>query len=821
MYRHLVEGVIDYAIYMLHPDGTVANWNAGAERAKGYTRKEIVGRHFSCFYTDEERERGLPEHGLTQARDQGRHESEGWRVRKDGTLFWANVVIDAIHDDDGVMLGYTKITRDCTEQRRLMLELQASERTFRLLVQGVTDYAIYMLDVNGHVVNWNAGAQRIKGYQSSEVVGKHFSLFYAPADQAAGLPQRALEIACRDGRYESEGQRVRKDGSLLWTHVVIDAIHDDDGTLLGYTKITRDVTERRERNRQLVQAKELAERYSAEMASLSTFLETVVAHIPSGVIVQDALTRKILLVNRQAELLTGQSRATLQQGSVRDHLPEEMARHFERLTDEALRGTGVRHDEEELPTARGNRTLRTETLVFHGADPRSRYVLLVANDVTDENAAHAQIRYMAHHDTLTGMPNRRLFRERLLHGLQKQASDKLTAVLCLDLDNFKSVNDTLGHQFGDELLRSLAKRLPRILREGDTLARLGGDEFAIILPGLDREEDIREIALRLIEAVRPAFHIDGHTLTVGVSVGIAVAAHRQGDADQLLRHADMALYEAKRNGRNRLAFFEPQMEHEARARREMETDLRQAIISNQLQLHYQPIADQSHNRIVGREALVRWEHPTKGMIMPNDFIPIAEGTGLIHELGAFVLHEACREAARWPPHESVAVNLSACQFSNSALVSLVESALATSGLPPQRLELEVTESVLLANSEANVATLNRLKQIGVRVALDDFGTGYSSLGYLRSFAFDKIKIDKSFTQDVETSREALAIIRAINGIGRSLDIPTTAEGVETNGQIQRLTQEGCTHFQGYLIGRPVAHARGGEVPGSALVPAGG
>lgn len=412
---------------------------------------------------------------------------------------------------------------------------------------------------------------------------------------------------------------------------------------------------------------------------------------------------------------------------------------------------------------------------------------------------------MAHHDTLTGIPNRRLFRERLLKALSPEGRERSAAVLCLDLDNFKSVNDTLGHQYGDELLRQLARRLAKNLREQDTLARLGGDEFAVVLPGIEKTDDLRQMAQRLIDAVREPFQVDGHTVPVSVSIGIARATAQECGADHLLRYADMALYEAKRNGRNCLAFFKPEMEAAALKRHEMEMDLRQAILSQQLQLYYQPIKDASHVRTVGREALMRWQHPAKGLIMPNDFIPIAEETGLIHELGAFTLHEACREAMTWDAHETVAVNLSATQFTNNALVSLVESALATSGLPARRLELEITESVLLANSEANLTTLNRLKQLGVKVALDDFGTGYSSLGYLRTFEFDKIKIDKSFTQDVESSKEALAIIRAINGIGRSLDIPTTAEGVETAAQLERLTQEGCSHFQGFLLGRPVSH----------------
>ena len=557
-----------------------------------------------------------------------------------------------------------------------------SDVMYRHLVQGVEDYAIYMLSPDGTVANWNAGAERTS-YAADEIVGQNFSCFYTPEDRASGLPQAGLARARDRGKFAAEGWRVRKDGTLFWASVVIDAIHGDGGELLGYAKITRDETERRMQEQQLLRAKEMTERYNAELGSLSSFLDAVISQIPSCVLVMDAVSRRIVLANRQVQAMFGVDRADMRGRTMQECLPEQACAFFERLCNDALRSDGaMREEEEELSTTLGPRSLRTKTLVFHNSDPRSRYVLLIADDVTDENAAHAQVRYMAHHDTLTGMPNRRLFREQMLKALNAASDGRATAVLCLDLDNFKSVNDTLGHQFGDELLRLLAKRSPKVLREQDTLARLGGDEFAVVLPNIEQTEDVRRMAQRLVDAVRAPFEIDGHTVPVTVSIGIAVADTPECTADHLLRYADMALYEAKRNGRNGMAFFKPEMETTALKRHEMEMDLRQAIISQQLRLHYQPIKDASHVRTVGREALMRWQHPTKGLIMPNDFIPVAEETGLIHELSAFTLHEACREAMRWEPHETVAVNLSASQFANSALVSLVESALTTPACRP-------------------------------------------------------------------------------------------------------------------------------------------
>ena len=677
-----------------------------------------------------------------------------------------------------------------------------SDVMYRLLVQGVTDYAIYMLDPQGLVVNWNAGAERAKGYRAEEIVGAHFSRFYTAHERAAGLPEQSLEIARAQGRFESEGQRVRKDGTLFWTHVVIDAIHDQ-GRLLGFTKITRDITERRRYELELVAAKELAEQYSEERAAVSSFLESVIAHIPSSVIVQDAVSRKVLLINRQAECLLGAASQSLVGHWLTDSRQRGLGGYLDRLTDQCLRQEGVHQEEGEQDTALGLRTLRSKALTIRGQEPDSSYALLIAEDITDEHAAHAQIHHMAHHDSLTSLPNRTLFRERLNEALHHgEGMGTSTAVLCLDLDNFKNVNDALGHQFGDKLLHSLSVRLRDQLREQDTLARLGGDEFAVVLPHISHSEDAQHTAERLIAAAAPAFLIDGQQLSVGLSVGIALAPQDHTTADHLLRCADMALYEAKRNGRNRYEVFRLELDETARKRRTLEMELRVAITQRQLQLYYQPIIERAESRVIGYEALMRWHHPVNGLVLPMDFIPMAEETGLIHELGALALHLACHEAVRWAGGESVAVNLSPVQFKNAGFVSVVESALLESGLSPERLELEITESVLLDNNAGNLDILQRLKALGVRIALDDFGTGYSSLSYLRSFPFDKIKIDKSFINDMGESREALAIVRAITGMGSSLQIQTTAEGVETQAQYERLIAEGCSHFQGYLFGRP-------------------
>jgi len=434
-----------------------------------------------------------------------------------------------------------------------------------------------------------------------------------------------------------------------------------------------------------------------------------------------------------------------------------------------------------------------------------REVIAVVRDVSDRKAAEARIAHMARHDSLTDLPNRVLFRERMEQELAKVGRGGTMAVLCLDLDRFKVVNDTLGHAAGDALLRAVAGRLLACVRETDTVARLGGDEFAIVQAGLHQPEDAGVLARRILEAIEQPFDLDGHRIVAGTSIGIVVAPDDGAQPDQLLKSADLALYRAKAAGRHTYRFFEPEMDARVQARQAMELDLREALAAGGggFELFYQPIFDLGSDAISSFEALLRWRHPARGMVSPAEFIPVAEETGLIVPLGTWVLRQACADAASWPgDHLTVAVNVSPVQFRDRELVQAVADALAAATLPARRLELEITESVLLHNNEANLAGLHDLHRLGVRIAMDDFGTGYSSLCNLRSFPFDRIKIDQAFIRDLTTQADSCAIVRAIVGLGDALGMATTAEGVETQAQLALLRAEGVTQAQGYLFSPP-------------------
>ncbi|MBN3728058.1 EAL domain-containing protein [Burkholderia sp. Ac-20379] len=789
-FRFLVQSVTDYAIYMLDVNGIVSNWNAGAQAAKGYTSEEIVGQHFSRFYTPEDREAGAPARALDTALRDGRFETEGWRVRKNGERFWAHVVIDPIFDDAGELFGFAKVTRDRTEARRLQQQTIDQERRFRLLVEGVTDYAIYMLNVDGIVSNWNAGAQRAKGYTASEIIGRHFSVFFTEDDRKAGTPARGLQAAREHGKFEAQAWRVRKDGQRFWAHVVIHPIYDDDGALYGYSKITRDCTEQRQA--------------ALALEATTRNLDLALDNMLQGLCLFDRHGR-LVLSNRQFSHLFDLSETPS---------PGIEPSRLLRLLGRPVRFAGRARSSMAAQFRQAVMSGHTEekALVVGFLD---RYVSVVTRqlshggwvttfeDVTERRHAEAQIHHLAHHDPLTGLPNRLAFQERLHRMLERAQPGHQFSLLYLDLDRFKAVNDTLGHQAGDELLQAVSARLSANLRESDQLARLGGDEFTILQSRSRGLDEAIALAERCIRTLADSFVIRGAEVSIGVSIGIAALPCGLSSSEVALQCADIALYAAKQGGRNGYRVYRDEMHGPIRERNELEVDLRRAMAGNQLRLHYQPIVEATTGRTTAAEALLRWTHPVRGPITPAAFIPLAEERGHMPALGAWVLVQACRDAISWPDEIRISVNVSPAQVVHPDFLNTVIYALKVSRLPPRRLELEITETALLESSARSRAVLGTIRSMGVGIAMDDFGTGYSSLSLLQDFPFSRIKIDRSFVQNIGKKRKSTAIVSAIAGLCQRLDIPVIAEGVETDEQRLALIAERCSEFQGFLFARPV------------------
>ena len=417
---------------------------------------------------------------------------------------------------------------------------------------------------------------------------------------------------------------------------------------------------------------------------------------------------------------------------------------------------------------------------------------------------NAELHKLAHHDRLTGLANRDLFREIMLRQLALARRDGTSlAVLCIDFDRFKNINDTLGHHAGDLLLRQAAERMRNSIRDSDTLARVGGDEFLLLQIAGSQPEAAAQLADQLIKRLAEPFDLEGQQTYIGGSIGIAVSQLDGRGPDELLRNADLALYQAKEDGRGTFRFFAPGMDLKMQSRRVMEQDLRKALPAGEFELYYQPVVNLASNRISGFEALIRWHHPERGLIAPDTFIPLAEETGFIVPMGEWVIRQACAAAAKWPEDLHVAVNVSGVEFRNPGLAQVIVGALAASGLHPARLEIEITESVLVQNKETTLATLHQLRALGVRIAMDDFGTGYSSLTYLQSFPFDKIKIDRSFVKDITENAGSLNIVRTVVALANGMGMTATAEGVETTEQLDSITSEGCAEMQGFLFSQPL------------------
>jgi diguanylate cyclase (GGDEF)-like protein/PAS domain S-box-containing protein len=689
--------------------------------------------------------------------------------------------------------GWVSTHEDITHNQRLIDALKEAEATTRQkevqldaalnhIVQGLC-----MFDAEGRVLLFNRRYCELMGDDDSDVAGislvgllkrrKAQGTFVGDPDQVV----RELVARIQAGEISVNETRGR-DGCIL--RVVRHPIKGG-----GWVATFEDVTEQH-------RAEEERDRSRA-------FLDLIIENVPSVIYVKKATDRTFVLVNREWERFWGLSRQAVIGKNVRAVFREKEAAIIEARDDQLLASASPIFEEREVVTYRaGRRSVFGRRLVLRDASHGTEYILGVVDDITERKAAEARISYLAHYDALTGLPNRTFFREQLEKELLLVKRGAKLAVLYLDLDQFKTVNDTLGHSAGDELLKEVSQRLRKCIRDSDLIARLGGDEFAIVQTGMRDPKDAEALALHLQDSVlKPPFDLNGHLTSIDLSIGISLAPNDAMDTDELLKNADLALYRAKIEGRSGYRYFEPEMNERMKRRRMLESELRSAIVNDEFLLYYQPIVSLKTGKITGCEALLRWANPHRGMIAPSEFIPVAEDTGLIGKIGEWVLRQACTDAANWPSEVKVAVNVSAMQFRNGTLPLMVAAALADSGLHAQRLELEITESVLMQNNDPTLAALRQIHELGVGIALDDFGTGHSSLSYLRRFPFNKIKIDRSFVADLTTNDEAAAIVRSIVELAHTLKMTTTAEGVETASQRKILKAAGCDEMQGYLFSR--------------------
>ena len=688
--------------------------------------------------------------------------------------------------------GGTIVTHeDCTEQRNLTRKLASTTQFLESVLDNVPVCVAAKNIEDGRYIFANRAFERFSRFSRDHIVGKRADEIFRPetAKSIDVADQSALKAP--EGYYRSELTVERgSEKRILASNRVI--ARNEKGEPEFLIALFDDVTERRSLSRELENTKK--------------FLELVVDNIPVSLIVERVSDGRYLLANRSAETILNRRREDATGLTSADIFNPREAKLIIARDEAAIKKRGLLTEEHPISTKDGLRLFLTRRMTVLDDAGEPQYLIKTHEDVTDRRQTESRMAHMAYHDGLTDLPNRAAFLQALAQMIEACAgTDEEFAVLCVDLDGLKEINDVFGHAMGDKLLIEVARRIQASAR-GGVVARLSGDEFGMIIDGKQPEAG-KALAEKLAEVLSNEFQIDGKSVRTGVTTGISVFPHNGEDAASLLANSGAALFRAKAKSRGSISLFEPEMDQQIRDRRVLHQDLSVAIRNGELSLYYQPQATSgptvATSEVIGFEALARWQHPLRGFVSPADFIPLAEESGLIVEMGQWILREACREAASWPVPLQIAVNLSPAQFMHGDVVSLVHSILLETGLAPDRLELEITEGVLIEDFDRGLALLRRLKALGVRISMDDFGSGYSSLSYLQAFPFDKIKIDRAFVMNLGRNPQSAAIVRAVIGLGHGLEMSIVAEGVETQEQLGFLSEEGCDAVQGYFIGKPL------------------
>jgi diguanylate cyclase (GGDEF)-like protein/PAS domain S-box-containing protein len=679
---------------------------------------------------------------------------------------------------------------DCSEQRKLSRQLAYTKQFLESVLDNVPMCVAAKSIEDGRYIFANRAFERFSRFSRDKIVGKRAEDIFTPGT-AAGI-EAADEAALHapEGQFRSEIVVERgSERRILASTRVIARDHNDRPEFL--IALFDDVTDRKS--------------LSKELENTKKFLELVVDNIPVSLIVERVSDGKYLLANRSAEAILNRRREDATGLTAADIFNPKEAKLIIARDEAAIRKRGLLTEEHPISTKDGLRLFLTRRMTVLDDAGEPQYLIKTHEDVTDRRQTESRMAHMAYHDGLTDLPNRAAFLQALAQMIEACAgTDEEFAVLSVDLDGLKEVNDVFGHAIGDKLLIEVSRRIQAAAR-GGVVSRLSGDEFGLIIDGKQPVAG-RALAEQLSEAMSDEFVIDGKSVRTGITTGISVFPHNGGDAASLLANAGAALFRAKAKSRGSISVYEPEMDQQIRDRRALHQDLSMAIKNGELSLYYQPQAVAGHtvasSEVIGFEALARWLHPVRGFVPPSDFIPLAEESGLIVEMGEWILRQACREAASWPLPLQIAINLSPAQFMHGDVVGLVHSILLETGLAPGRLELEITEGVLIEDFDRGLALLRRLKSLGVRVSMDDFGSGYSSLSYLQAFPFDKIKIDRAFVMNLGRNPQSASIVRAVIGLGHGLEMSIVAEGVETQEQLSFLAEEGCDAVQGYFIGKP-------------------